>query len=91
MSEEALLERLMKKVEELVQIPFEKRLWDLTEVAEYMHRSPAVVAARIAVLPSFPKPVQIPSLNSSGTEKNKKARPLYRAEEVVEWVLKHQK
>lgn len=91
MSEEALLERLMQKVQELSQVPFEKRLWDLTQVAEYMHRSPTVVSERIAVLPNFPKPVRIPSMNSAGTEKNKTARPLYLATEIVDWVLKHQK
>lgn len=91
MSEEALLEKLMEKVVALNKIPLEVRLWDFTEIGNYMHRSPAVVASRIAVLPSFPKQVKIPSLSSTkGDGEVKKPRPLYRAVEIIDWTLKHQ-
>lgn len=67
-----------------LEIPFEYRLWDADECAEYLHKNKRVFLERYAAMPSFPK--RIPPPNTRGG----KSQPLWRAIEVVNWALKFQ-
>ena len=64
-------------------IPRDIELWDFEAIAAYFRRSVRTVREDIAVLPSFPKPITLPT--SRG-----KSHPLYKAEEIVRWAESHQ-
>lgn len=56
-------------------------LWDLPEVAEYLHRSQQHTRQWIITQDGFPRPIRIPSGRSSTA----RARPLWRAKDVIAW------
>ncbi|HDR9103036.1 TPA: AlpA family phage regulatory protein [Burkholderia vietnamiensis] len=60
-------------------------LWDLAEVAEYLHRSEQHTRQWIITQDGFPRPIRIPS-GKSATER---ARPLWRAKDVIAWAESH--
>ena len=55
-------------------------LWDLAEVALYLHRSEQHTRQWVVTLPGFPRPIRIPS--GKGAER---ARPLWRSKDVIAW------
>ena len=59
-------------------------LWDLAEVAEYLHRSEQHARQWIITLDGFPRPIRIPS--GRGAER---PRPLWRAKDVIAWAESH--
>lgn len=59
-------------------IPIDIDLWDVSMVASYLKRDPAVVRERITALPDFPKAIRLPARQG-------RAHPLYKAKEVIEW------
>ncbi|KWO06216.1 hypothetical protein WM26_31025 [Burkholderia cepacia] len=60
-------------------------LWDLEEVAEYLHRSAQHTRQWIVTLDGFPRPIRIPSGKSAA----ERAHPLWRAKDVIVWVESH--
>ncbi|WP_235217274.1 helix-turn-helix transcriptional regulator [Burkholderia multivorans] len=60
-------------------------LWDLAEVAEYLHRSGQHTRQWIVTQKGFPRPIRIPSGKSS----TERARPLWRAKDVITWAESH--
>lgn len=60
-------------------------LWDLAEVAEYLHCSEQHMRQWITALDSFPQPIRIPSGKSAA----ERARPLWRAKDVIAWAERH--
>lgn len=55
-------------------------LWDLAEVAEYLHRSEQHTRQWIITQDGFPRPIRIPS--GKGADR---PRPLWRAKDVIAW------
>jgi prophage regulatory protein len=60
-------------------------LWDLAELAKYLHRSEQHTRQWIITQDGFPRPLRIPS-GKSATER---ARPLWRAKDVIAWAESH--
>ncbi|WLE60308.1 AlpA family transcriptional regulator [Burkholderia plantarii] len=60
-------------------------LWDLSEVAKYLHRSEQHTRQWVITQDGFPRPLRIPS-GKSATER---ARPLWRAKDVIAWAESH--
>ncbi|PAJ77302.1 hypothetical protein CJO71_30105 [Burkholderia ubonensis] len=60
-------------------------LWDVTEVAEYLHRSKQHTRQWIITQEGFPRPIRIPS----GKGAAERARPLWRAKDVIAWADLH--
>lgn len=58
-------------------------LWDTKEIAAYLHRSVDRVYSDIVCLPSFPKPIRLPT--------KARAQALYKAREVIAWAEQQQK
>lgn len=56
-------------------------LWDLAELAKYLHRSEQHTRQWIITQDGFPRPIRIPS-GKSATER---ARSLWRAKDVIAW------
>lgn len=59
-------------------------LWDLAEVAVYLHRSEQHTRQWIITLAGFPHPIRLPS--GKGAER---ARPLWRSKDVIAWAESH--
>lgn len=59
-------------------------LWDLAEVAEYLHRSEQHTRQWVITLDGFPRPIRIPS--GKGAER---PRPLWRSKDVISWADCH--
>ncbi|CAN7774452.1 helix-turn-helix transcriptional regulator [Paraburkholderia hospita] len=57
-------------------------LWDLPEVAKYLHRSEQHTRQWIVTLEGFPKPLRIPSGKVTGPCR---ARPMWRSKDVIGW------
>ncbi|QUN44121.1 AlpA family phage regulatory protein [Burkholderia cenocepacia] len=60
-------------------------LWDLAELAAYLHRSEQHTRQWIVTQDGFPRPIRIPSGRSSA----ERAHPLWRAKDVIAWVESH--
>ncbi|HDR8932824.1 TPA: AlpA family phage regulatory protein [Burkholderia vietnamiensis] len=60
-------------------------LWDLAELAAYLHRSEQHTRQWIITQDGFPRPIRIPS-GKSATER---ARRLWRAKDVIAWAESH--
>ncbi|QTO42164.1 helix-turn-helix transcriptional regulator [Burkholderia latens] len=60
-------------------------LWDLAELAAYLHRSEQHTRQWIVTQEGFPRPIRIPS-RKSATER---AWPLWRAKDVIAWAESH--
>jgi hypothetical protein len=79
---EVLADAIAKRLAKLE--PFEYVLWDLNDIARYLHRNKETVRQRMVCLPSFPKAIRVPAGDA------KRPHPRYYAKEVVEWAKKHQ-
>lgn len=66
------------------QVPFDKQLWNAKQCAKYMNKSYSRFMQNFASHPTFPRRINLP-IRSGG-----QSSPLWRAKEVVEWVLMHQ-
>lgn len=60
-------------------------LWDLAELAAYLHRSEQHTRQWVITLDGFPRPIRIPS----GKSASERARPLWRAKDVIAWAESH--
>ena len=60
-------------------------LWDLAELAKYLHRSEQHTRQWIITQEGFPRPIRIPSGKSAA----ERARPLWRAKDVIAWAESH--
>lgn len=72
--------QLLEQIAELVSkptLPTSIDLWDTVLIAAYLKRSVNRVRSDIIPLPTFPRPVRLPS---SG-----RAQALYKAREVIAW------
>lgn len=80
MSEGELLEKLANALAKHFKpgIPLDVDLWDVSMIAQFLKRDPAVVRERITPLPDFPKAIRLPA-------KQGRAHPLYKAAEVIQW------
>lgn len=58
-------------------------LWDLAEVAAYLHRSEQHTRQWVISQPGFPRPIRIPS------GKSERGRPLWRSKDVIAWAESH--
>ena len=85
MSELDLIEKLAQAVAVRITpaIARDIELWDFETIATYLHRSIRTVREDVAVLPSFPKPITLPTARG-------RSHPLYKALEVVQWAESHQ-
>jgi hypothetical protein len=80
MSEVELLEKLADAINRLTKPAtlLSIDLWDIATISQYLKREPQVVQERIAVVPSFPRPIRLPA-------KKGLAHPLYKAAEIIAW------
>lgn len=82
---EQLAERITAAIHNgIEQVPIDYRLWTAKQIADYMRRTERQVAERTVYLPTFPKPIRLPTGSGS------KGHPLWKAIEVINWVEKHQ-
>jgi hypothetical protein len=65
-------------------IPVNVDLWDVATIARVLKRSESQVRNRLICLPDFPKAIRLP------VEGGGRGKPLYRANEVLEWTRKYQ-
>lgn len=65
-------------------IPVSVDLWDVATIARVLKRSESQVRNRLICLPDFPKAIRLP------VEGGGRGKPLYRANEVLEWTRKYQ-
>jgi hypothetical protein len=72
-----LLTAINKKLS--TQVPFAVELWSVEQVSTYFHKAVPVAKRSILCKPSFPRPVKT----------DESARPMYFAQEVVEWAREH--
>lgn len=81
MSEADLITRLADALAKHMQpaIPLDIDLWDVKHIAQFLKRDDDVVRERIVCLPTFPKAIRLP------TVKGTRARPLWKAAEVISW------
>jgi hypothetical protein len=64
-------------------IPVEIDLWDTKTIASFLKRSDDQVRERVVCLPDFPKAIRLPA------ESGGRARPLWKATEVLAWAEKY--
>jgi hypothetical protein len=64
-------------------IPIAVDLWSSVELGAYFKKSPAVVLERIVPLPTFPRPIYVPSTRGRG-------HPRWKAAEVIQWAEQFQ-
>lgn len=76
---------LAQLAEQIAQRLTPHALWDLAEVAAYLHRSEQHTRQWIITLDGFPHPIRLPS----GKGTTERARPLWRSKDVVAWAESH--
>lgn len=86
MNTEQILEKLLERLTAVIPAPAQTQpisiaLWDTKEIATYLHRSVDRVYSDIVCIPSFPKPIRLPTKG--------RAQALYKAREVIAWAEKH--
>jgi hypothetical protein len=86
MSESELIQQMAAAVAQhlLPAIPVNVDLWDVATIARVLKRSESQVRNRLICLPDFPKAIRLP-VDGGG-----RGKPLYRANEVLEWTRKYQ-
>jgi hypothetical protein len=86
MSESELIQQMAAAVAQHLQpaIPVNVDLWDVATIARVLKRSESQVRNRLICLPDFPKAIRLP-VDGGG-----RGKPLYRANEVLEWTRKYQ-
>lgn len=65
-------------------VPLNVKLWTVEHIAEYLNRTVSQTRQAVICLPDFPAPYRLPVANGT-----RRAHPLYRASEVIEWVEKY--
>lgn len=87
-STDQILEKLLERLTAVIPAPapapaqpISIALWDTKEIAVYLHRSVDRVYSDIVCLPSFPRPIRLPTKG--------RAQALYKAREVIAWAEKH--
>lgn len=80
MIEAEFVEKIADAISKLARpaIPLSIDLWDIATIAQYLKRDTQVVRERIAVVPSFPRPIRLPAVKG-------RAHPLYKAAEIIAW------
>lgn len=83
MSTEELLTKLLERLTKPVPppLPVAVDLWDTKHIGAYLKRSLDTVRDDIVCLPSFPKPIRLPTPG--------RAQALYKAREVIAWAESH--
>lgn len=86
MNTEQILEKLLERLTAVIPAPAPAQpisiaLWDTKEIGAYLHRSVDRVYSDIVCIPSFPKPIRLPTKG--------RAQALYKAREVIAWAEKH--
>jgi predicted DNA-binding transcriptional regulator AlpA len=72
-------EELLKQIlEELKSANADKRLWDITQVAEYFNMKRSTVSNKIIAAPDFPKCITVD-----------RTHPRWKPEEVKKWADRH--
>lgn len=86
MSETELIQQMAAAVAQHLQpaIPVHVDLWDVATIARVLKRSESQVRNRLICLPDFPKAIRLP-VDGGG-----RGKPLYRANEVLDWTRKYQ-
>lgn len=86
MSEQELIQQMAAAVAQHLQpaIPVNVDLWDVATIARVLKRSESQVRNRLICLPDFPKAIRLP-VDGGG-----RGKPLYRANEVLDWTRKYQ-
>ena len=86
MSEAELIQQMAAAVAQHLQpaIPVSVDLWDVSTIARVLKRSESQVRNRLICLPDFPKAIRLP------VEGGGRGKPLYRANEVLEWTRRYQ-
>lgn len=86
MSEIELIQQMAAAVAQHLQpaIPVNIDLWDVATIARVLKRSESQVRNRLICLPDFPKAIRLP-VDGGG-----RGKPLYRANEVLDWTRKYQ-
>ena len=86
MSENELIQQMAAAVAQHLQpaIPVNVDLWDVATIARVLKRSESQVRNRLICLPDFPKAIRLP------VEGGGRGKPLYRANEVLDWTRKYQ-
>lgn len=86
MSEQDLIQQMAAAVAQHLQpaIPVNIDLWDVATIARVLKRSESQVRNRLICLPDFPKAIRLP-VDGGG-----RGKPLYRANEVLDWTRKYQ-
>lgn len=86
MSENELIQQMAAAVAQHLQpaIPVNIDLWDVATIARVLKRSESQVRNRLICLPDFPKAIRLP------VEGGGRGKPLYRANEVLDWTRKYQ-
>jgi hypothetical protein len=86
MSEQELIQQMAAAVAQHLQpaIPVSVDLWDVATIARVLKRSESQVRNRLICLPDFPKAIRLP------VEGGGRGKPLYRANEVLDWTRKYQ-
>jgi len=75
---------LHELVEQLLEVAREPELWTTQHIADYLHRDVDAVRNRVVNAPGFPQAIRLP------TEKGTRGRPLWRSEEIKQWVVRYQ-
>ena len=75
---------LHELVAQLVAVAKEPELWTTQHIADYLHRDVDAIRNRVVNMPGFPQAIRLP------TEHGTKGRPLWRSEEIKQWVVKYQ-
>jgi len=75
---------LNELVAQLVAVAKEPELWTTQHIADYLHRDVDAIRNRVVNMPGFPQAIRLP------TENGTKGRPLWRSEEIKQWVVKYQ-
>lgn len=79
------LDKLAKRIAEMLS---PNALWEIANVAEYLHRSEQHTKQWIVKQDGFPKPLRIPS-GKGEPGHAERPRPLWRAKDVMAWAESH--
>lgn len=83
MSTEELLEKLLERLTKpsIAALPVSVDLWDTKHISAYLKRSLDTVRDDIVCLPTFPRPIRLPTPG--------RAQALYKARDVIAWAESH--
>lgn len=78
---ELVIERLIAKLQQPIQVPISVARWDVKTCASFMRVSESRFRQNYASREDFPKPARLPYKGGRG-------QPIYKAQEVIDWVDK---